>query len=123
MPRVRATAVSLRPELPASFVARHAHDPDRRVRTALARRPDLPAAWVLALATDSHAEVRAAVALREGLRGDTMKSARSPALLVTLGGDPEASVRLAVFYNRSTPDRLKRALAEDRGVQSLRAYW
>lgn len=104
MPRVRQTAVELRPALPEAFVARHVRDPDRRVRVALARRSDLPAPWVVALAHDEAPEVRAVVVAREGLPVETM---------IALARDPSEDVRAAAAKQPAMPSEVLMALSKE----------
>lgn len=133
--RVRHS-LGFRRDVPVWVLARLAVDPDRMLRSAAARHERTPAELVERLARDPDDLVRAYVAenprasealmealaadARRGVREAVAKWARSPSLLASLGRDPEAEVRLAVFFNQRTPEDVQQALGQDQKVRWLR---
>ena len=109
---LRASAAS-NARTPAELVARLARAPAARVRSAAAVHPEVTADTLHALARDPERSVRESVA----------KHAKVASVLVTLGGDAETSVRVAVRYNPATPPDLRRALENDPSVRAYYSYY
>lgn len=96
--------------LPAALLERLARDPDPFTRSCAAENPSANDALHEMLAKDPERCVRRAVAGRT----------RSAAVLTALGQDPEAEVRISVFYNRATPPELQDLLSRDSAIRYYR---
>ena len=83
------------------------------MRSAATQHPEITDGALHELARDPDRGVRESVA----------KHAKVASVLVTLGGDAETSVRVAVRYNPATPPDLRRALENDPSVRAYYSYY